>query len=449
MNPMFSAAILAVTACLFACSDAPDGGTGTPSGVDQSSGGEVSSDIASASTGEPAADAVTADVAEVSDALTVSDAEADQESEETPPASDAGADTGDAHATNGGDEAGDTATDALDDAAPPLQDTESASDADQLSDAPGKPDSLDSQDSQDSQDKPDSLDKPDVPPSKPDVGPNTDAVIGVPLDDAGSLDDAAGEEDGGKPGKPGLPGFPNQQDAGPESDATEPSGAGLYLVSVDYYGTDLLKIDAETGDTTPICTLEYSTYPSLTFSRENVLYASRGGSSLDIIDPCTCEITSVGSYEGYSGVNGITSDYGLNLFGVANTQDEFIAISTSEGTAESIGPLGLNFGSTGATWSEEEQAVYAIDATTDALYTIAIDTGEATLVTALDMLFGITVGIEMHPGNGVIYACSDNANLLTVDPETGHVTDLGPMLHSGFCTNLAAPWQPVACLEEL
>ncbi|MGB0588654.1 MAG: hypothetical protein ACPGU1_03145 [Myxococcota bacterium] len=434
---MFSAAILAVTACLFACSTAPEGGTAAPSGVDQSSGGELTSDAASAATGEPVADTVTLDVAVVSDSATVSDAEVDQETEETPPESDAGAATEDTSLTNGGDEADDVTTDALDDAASPLQDTESPSDADQLSDASGNPDSLD---------KPDSLEKPDVPPSKPDVGPNTDAVIGVPLDDVGPFDDAEGEEDGGKPG---FPGFPNPQDAGPESDATEPSGAGLYLVSVDYYGTDLLKIDAETGDTTPICTLEYSTYPSLTFSRENVLYASRGGSSLDIIDPCTCEITSVGSYEGYSGVNGITSDYGLNLFGVANTQDEFIAISTSEGTAESIGSLGLNFGSTGATWSEEEQAVYAIDATTDALYTIAPDTGEATLVTALDMLFGITVGIEMHPGNGVIYACSDNANLLTVDPETGHVTDLGPMLHSGFCTNLAAPWQPVACLEEL
>ena len=277
----------------------------------------------------------------------------------------------------------------------------------------------------------------------------------APLSDAaadGALEEAEGDDEGKedtKPGFPGFPGFPDKPDAGPESDATEPSGAGLYLVSVDYYGTDLFKIDAETGDTTPICTLDFSTYPSLTFSRENVLYASRSGNSLDIIDPCTCEITSVGSYGGYSGVNGITSDFGLNLFGVANTQDEFIAISSVNGVAEGLGPLGLNFGSTGATWSEEDQSVYAIDATTDALYTISPESGQASLITELDTPFGITVGIEMHPGNGVIYACSDDAHLLTVDPVTGEVSDLGPMLHSAFCTNLAAPWQPVECLEEL
>ena len=220
-------------------------------------------------------------------------------------------------------------------------------------------------------------------------------------------------------------------------------------MSVDYYGTDLLKIDVDTGETTSICTLAYQTYPSLTFSRENVLFASRMGSSLDIIDPCTCEITSVGSYGGFSGVNGITSDFGLNLFGVANMQDEFITISTTEGLAESVGPLGINFGSTGATWSEADQGVYAIDATTDALYTLSPETGAATLVADLDKPFGITVGIEMHPGNGVIYACSDDAHLLSVDPATGHVTDIGPMEQSGFCTTLAAPWQPVDCIDAL
>ncbi|MDP6947247.1 MAG: hypothetical protein QF464_24075, partial [Myxococcota bacterium] len=125
------------------------------------------------------------------------------------------------------------------------------------------------------------------------------------------------------------------------------------------------------------------------------------------------------------------------------------SISTTLGQAESIGPLGLNFGSTGATWSEWDQVVYAIDATTDGLYTISPDTGEATLVTALDKPFGITVGIEMHPANGIIYACSDDAHLLTVDPVTGHVTDVGPMEQANFCTNLAAPWLPVECLDAL
>ena len=277
--------------------------------------------------------------------------------------------------------------------------------------------------------------------------PETDASAPLDIESASDAPETVG--DGLLEGDAGGADLDVAEADASDADTEVSSAEGLYLVSVDYYGTDLLKIDAATGQTTSICTLEFSTYPSLTFSRENVLYASRSGSSLDIIDPCTCEIIPVGSYGPYGGVNGITSDFGSNLFGVANMQDEFIAISSTEGSAESIGPLGFNFGSTGATWSEADQAVYAIDATSDGLYTISPQTGQATLVATVDKPFGITVGIEMHPGNGVIYACSDDAMLLAVDSATGAVTEIGKMKQSGFCTNLAAPWQPVPCLDAL
>ena len=235
-------------------------------------------------------------------------------------------------------------------------------------------------------------------------------------------------------------------DAGPEEISPPPN---LWLLSIDNSTKRLQKIDAATGKSTDICgyTSIY-TYPSLTFSRDNGLYASRSGSGLDRIDPCTCEITPIGNYGGYSGVNGITSDFGLNLFGVAITQDVLIRISTSLGMGATVGDLGMNFGYTGATWSEQDELLYAIDATTDGLYTIDPMTGLATFVTGLDHPFG-TVGIEMHPANGVIYACTDAAHLLSIDPNTGHVTDLGDMEQGSSCNNLAAPWLTVECLEEL
>ena len=232
-----------------------------------------------------------------------------------------------------------------------------------------------------------------------------------------------------------------------EPDAEQAPPAPLYLLSINNTTHTLEKIDVETGVGTDLCELNTGTgYPSLTFSRDNVLFASRGGTALDVIDPCTCQITPVASYGGYSGVNGITSDQGLNLFGVASTQDEFITISTSLGVAQSVGPLGVDFGSAGATWSEEEQTVYAINASTDALYEVEPSTGFASLIAPLSMPFG-TVGIEMHPSNGVLYACSSAATLLQIDTQTGEVTSIGQTGQEGPCTNLAAPWKVVPCLE--
>ena len=223
--------------------------------------------------------------------------------------------------------------------------------------------------------------------------------------------------------------------------------APLFLLSINNTTDTLEKIDVLTGAGTDLCQLEsISSYPSLTFSRDNVLFASRGGTALDIIDPCTCQVTAVASYGGYGGVNGITSDQGLNLFGVASNQDEFISISTSAGVAEGIGPLGVDFGAAGATWSEEDQSVYAINATTDGLYDIDPLTGSATLIAPLSQPMG-TVGIEMHPANGVLYACSSEAILLEIDTLSGQVTEIGHTGQEGSCTNLAAPWKTVPCLQ--
>ena len=231
----------------------------------------------------------------------------------------------------------------------------------------------------------------------------------------------------------------------PDAELTPPEP--LFLLSINNTTDTLEKIDVETGMGTDLCALDISQgYPSLTFSRDNVLFASRGGTALDVIDPCTCEVTPVASYGGYSGVNGITSDQGLNLFGVASTQDEFINISTSAGLAQSVGPLGVDFGSSGATWSEADQTVYAINASDDALYEVAPDTGVATMIAPLSLPFG-TVGIEMHPANGVLYACSSAAILLQVDTLTGEVTEIGHTGQEGSCSNLAAPWKSVPCLQ--
>ena len=62
----------------------------------------------------------------------------------------------------------------------------------------------------------------------------------------------------------------------------------------------------------------------------------------------------------------------------------------------SIPPAGY----TGATWSDGDEMVYAIDALSDSLFEIDPETSLATFVAPLSLPMG-TVGIEMHPDNGV------------------------------------------------
>ncbi|MEC8022567.1 MAG: hypothetical protein VX223_01445, partial [Myxococcota bacterium] len=238
----------------------------------------------------------------------------------------------------------------------------------------------------------------------------------------------------------------------PLPDTAPPGPPPEWLLSIDNGTKVLQRVNITTGATTDLCDLYDPTlgaipsYPSLTFSRNNFLYASRGGTALDLIDPCTCEIEQLGSYGGWSGVNGITSDKGIQLLGAAATQDELISIQTKTGVGTLIGDLGANFTTHGATWSDGINGLYAINGLNNGLYTIDPLTGLATFQVTLSINFG-TVGIELLPANGVIYACSSEANLLSIDPVSGIVTTIGSMNQSGACTNLAAPWKAVPCIE--
>jgi hypothetical protein len=221
-----------------------------------------------------------------------------------------------------------------------------------------------------------------------------------------------------------------------------------WLLSINNQTRYLQKVSIIDATTEDLCKLPNGTsYPSLTFARSNVLYASAGGTALDIIDPCTCDVTPVGPYGGgISGVNGITSDQSVDLYGVASTNDVTIAIDTMSGVATVVGALGVNFGTGGATWSDALKGLYAINGSTDYLYTVDPKSGKATPLVKLNFNFG-TVGIELHPGNGTIYACSSGPDLYTVDQKNGNVKSVGKMAQT-TCSNLAAPYKPVECIGD-
>jgi len=238
------------------------------------------------------------------------------------------------------------------------------------------------------------------------------------------------------------------------------SPASLWLVSIGAQsagaavpkptpaGSPLYRIDVATGQGKTVCTIAGTgSYPSSTFARNGTLYASNNKDDrLDIIDPCTCKVTAVGKL-GYAFIPGITSDQGSGLFGIENQVDILVTVSTITGKASKIGNFGVDFGKGGATWSDKLKGVYAIDGDSDSLFVLNPKTGVATKLVKLTKDFG-TVGMELHPGNGVIYACTSDAILYTVNPKTGSVDAIGKMPHPYGCSNLAAPWGVVSCLDK-
>jgi hypothetical protein len=245
--------------------------------------------------------------------------------------------------------------------------------------------------------------------------------------------------------------FDPPDDVGSQDSATEPgANAPPWLLTIDNATGTLRKVDLKTGKSASVCKLAVKgSYPSLTFRRDNMLMASRKGSGLDIINPCTCAVTQLADYgSGATSVNGITTDQAQGLMGVSASLQSLIAINGKTGIAQVIGPLGVKFGANGATWSDAMQGLYAINGADDYLYTIAPKTGVATVLVKLSKDFS-SVGVELHPGDGQIYACSDEGVLLQVNPTTGQVTDIGDMGLWGACSNLAAPWGPVACVDAV
>ena len=227
-----------------------------------------------------------------------------------------------------------------------------------------------------------------------------------------------------------------------------------WLLSVENSSDTLIKIDTATGNWVPLCLLNVSrTYNSTTFGFEGSVYGSNAsGQSLDIIDPCSCTVTEIGPTN-WGAIPGITAngDKIETLFGLSTSTDKLVTLDIETGAGTEVGPLGTNFINSGTTWSEDIGGLYSINSNDRSLHNIDFHTGLATPIVMLDITVG-AVGIEWHPAEHKLYFCTDPvpvtlSYLYEVNTTDGTTTQIG--LLPGRCTNLAAPWTPVACVDEV
>ena len=82
----------------------------------------------------------------------------------------------------------------------------------------------------------------------------------------------------------------------------------------------------------------------------------------------------------------------------------------------------------------------------DRLYSVDSRTGAARPILDVHLELG-SVGFEVHPDSGRMYACTDDAVLYEIEPVTGDVVPIGALNMPGNCGSLAALSGSIACID--
>jgi hypothetical protein len=171
-----------------------------------------------------------------------------------------------------------------------------------------------------------------------------------------------------------------------------------------------------------------------------LLYGSTGavtGTKLLTINPATATVTVVGSYNaGTASMTDLAFDSSGNLFGISSSGGaNLYSINKITGQATVVGPSGVGFteggglaiSSTGVYYGSPIPADYGTyDSITGAYTNIAtpaspVGAGGSYAALAFD---GSTLyGDNLKPGTG-----GGATHLVTIDPTTGTVTDIGPSI---------------------
>lgn len=201
----------------------------------------------------------------------------------------------------------------------------------------------------------------------------------------------------------------------------------------------LVRVDPATGFTAVSAVITGAPWnvTEIEFSPDNTtLYAATGGGSsrLLTLDPLTGDVlTSVAHASGaLQGLEFDGSGVLLGTFFNSSLVARLMEVNTVTGALTERGSTGLGFPLGGLAFDPDFAFLYAISSsgglgpTPPRLYSLDPSNGVATLQTVTE-LPGEASSLEVLPDGRIITAC-DNGALYEIDPESGHVTEIGPLV---------------------
>ena len=218
----------------------------------------------------------------------------------------------------------------------------------------------------------------------------------------------------------------------------------LYLLHI-YKNKKLWYVSIVDGQPSEVCDLKPadsampSGTPGLSFNREDRLFISDGSALWEVLLP-SCEVELKGKFgDGISSVNGILAGEDNALYGISGTLNQLIRIDVETGQATPLGKLGQKWGTHGASWSDARQGILGINGSTNSLYQIDKSTGAATEVAAIQGVKFKSVGMEIHPQDDQLYACTSDSTLYRIAFDgtastVGNASSCGALWSADFAT---------------
>jgi hypothetical protein len=215
----------------------------------------------------------------------------------------------------------------------------------------------------------------------------------------------------------------------------------IFAVNNDLAGRSLVTIDPATGLASVVG--GYSgphDIHGLSFDSSGTLFGT-GTEILVTIDTTTGAATTVGAFGASNWPSALACSPSDELFGIQDGAARFLSIDPATAAVTQIGPIGsvglyevngMAFDAAGTLYAVGAVDLNDLSAGIQSLLTVDTATGVGSIVTTLSPTPNYVEGIAFA-GDGTLYGVdtTSSSRLVSIDPATGNVTDIGADLGLG------------------
>lgn len=199
------------------------------------------------------------------------------------------------------------------------------------------------------------------------------------------------------------------------------------LLSVDSSSGRIVEIDPTTGTTTVLSSITGSFSGSLNSmdarDKDGLSIVHDNDGYLHSLDACTGELTWLGA-TGVGDMGGISFAGTGKLYGISQASNQLMTLDPFTGRASVVGALGFNLSASGIAYDCSTDTLYGADAS-GTIFQVDTETGLLHSFVSTRVPFS-GVGLEFDPVSGRLLASTGNNNSIwSVDPITGHATEIG------------------------